>query len=51
MIPRESTLSKSEVESPIESLDVDFLIALEIYNYALSAKLNTCASGVFMPEP
>ena len=29
MIPRESTLSKSEVESLIESLDVDFLIALE----------------------
>ena len=29
MIPRESTLSKSEVESLTESLDVDFLIALE----------------------
>ncbi len=29
MIPRESTLSKSEVESLTESLNVDFLIALE----------------------
>lgn len=29
MIPRESTLSKSEVEKLTESLDVDFLIALE----------------------
>lgn len=46
MIPRESTLSKSEVESLIESLDVDFLIALENIQLRSLRKIEYRASGV-----